>query len=111
MLLLVTLFGALGIVVGIYAETFDHHTFVNNIVILPLTFLGGVFYSIEHPRVALGGALAREPALLHGQRRALRVPGTSDVSVGSRPRGDGRDHGRRVGWSQYLFSTGRRLKA
>ena len=45
--LLVALFGALGIVVGIYAETFDHHTFVNNIVILPLTFVGGVFYSVE----------------------------------------------------------------
>src|SRR5262249_37114891 len=38
-LLLVTLFGALGVIVGIYAETFDHHTFVNNIIILPLTFL------------------------------------------------------------------------
>ena len=45
--LLVALFGALGVVVGIYAETFDHHTFVNNIVILPLTFVGGVFYSVE----------------------------------------------------------------
>ena len=43
----VVLFGALGIVVGIYAETFDHHTFVNNIVILPLAFVGGVFYSVS----------------------------------------------------------------
>ena len=41
------LFSSLGVVVGIYAETFDHHTFVNNIVILPLTFLGGVFYSVD----------------------------------------------------------------
>ena len=47
MILLVTLFGALGTVVGIYAKSFDHHSFVNNILILPLTFLGGVFYSIE----------------------------------------------------------------
>jgi len=46
-LLLVVLFGALGTIVGIYAETFDHHTFVNNIIILPLTFLGGVFYSVS----------------------------------------------------------------
>ena len=46
-LLVVALFGALGVVVGIYAETFDHHTFINNIVILPLTFVGGVFYSVE----------------------------------------------------------------
>ena len=41
------LFGALGTIVGIFAETFDHHTFVNNIVILPLAFLGGTFYSVD----------------------------------------------------------------
>jgi len=35
------------VVVGIYAETFDQHMFVNNILILPLTFLGGVFYSVD----------------------------------------------------------------
>ena len=38
------LFSALGGVVGIYAETWDHTTFINNIVILPLAFVGGVFY-------------------------------------------------------------------
>src|ERR687895_1815331 len=41
------LFSALGTVVGIFAETFDHHTLVSNIVILPLAFVGGVFYSVE----------------------------------------------------------------
>jgi ABC-2 type transport system permease protein len=45
--LAMALFGSLGVIVGIYAETFDHHTFVNNILILPLTFLGGVFYSVS----------------------------------------------------------------
>src|SRR2546423_3326487 len=38
------LFSSLGVVVGSYAENFDHHPFVNNILILPLTFLGGIFY-------------------------------------------------------------------
>src|SRR2546423_8183561 len=42
-LLALVLFSSLAVVVGIYAETFDHHTFVNNILILPLTFLGGIF--------------------------------------------------------------------
>ena len=41
------LFASLGTIVGIFAETFDHTTFVNNIVILPLAFLGGVFYSVD----------------------------------------------------------------
>lgn len=45
--LLLMLFSALGVVVGIYAETWDHTTFIANIVILPLTFVGGVFYSVD----------------------------------------------------------------
>jgi ABC-2 type transport system permease protein len=36
------LFASLGLVVGIYAETWDHTSFIQNIVILPLTFVGGV---------------------------------------------------------------------
>src|SRR3954465_2012184 len=34
-LLLVAGFGSLGTIVGIYAESFDHTSFINNIVILP----------------------------------------------------------------------------
>ena len=73
-LLLVALFGALGIIVGIYAETFDHHTFINNIVILPLTFLGGVFYSVERAAQPVGADLPRQPALLRRQHGPLRLP-------------------------------------
>jgi ABC-2 type transport system permease protein len=40
-------FASLGIIVGIYAQTWDHHSFVSNLVIAPLAFVGGVFYSIE----------------------------------------------------------------
>jgi ABC-2 type transport system permease protein len=46
-LLGLVLFGALGTIVGIFAQTFDHASFVNNIVILPLAFLGGTFYSVD----------------------------------------------------------------
>jgi ABC-2 type transport system permease protein len=46
-LLGLVLFGALGTIIGIYAETFDHASFFNNIVILPLAFLGGTFYSVD----------------------------------------------------------------
>jgi ABC-2 type transport system permease protein len=38
-------FSSLGVVTGIWAETFDQHAFVANIVITPLALLGGVFYS------------------------------------------------------------------
>lgn len=41
------LFGCLGIIAGIWAEKFDQLAGVQNFVIMPLTFLSGVFYSIH----------------------------------------------------------------
>jgi ABC-2 type transport system permease protein len=47
MLLVSTAFGLLGIVVAILSTDFDHINFLPSFLITPLTFLGGVFYSIE----------------------------------------------------------------
>ncbi len=41
------LFGALGVITGVWAETFDQHSFVANLLITPLALLGGVFYAAE----------------------------------------------------------------
>jgi ABC-2 type transport system permease protein len=41
------LLGALGIVAGIWAEKFDQIAAFQNFVIMPLTFLSGVFYSVH----------------------------------------------------------------
>ena len=38
-------FSSLGVITGIWADTFDQHAFVANILITPLALLGGVFYS------------------------------------------------------------------
>lgn len=38
-------FSLLGVITGMWAETFDQHSFVANIVITPLALVGGVFYS------------------------------------------------------------------
>ncbi len=40
-------FGCIGIIAGIWAEKFDHLAGIQNFLILPLTFLSGVFYSIH----------------------------------------------------------------
>jgi len=40
-------FSALGIMAGIWAEKYDHIAGVQNFLIMPLTFLSGVFYSIN----------------------------------------------------------------
>ena len=39
--------GALGIIAGIWSEKFDQLAAFQNFVIMPLTFLAGVFYSIH----------------------------------------------------------------
>ncbi|HEX6829086.1 MAG TPA: ABC transporter permease [Burkholderiales bacterium] len=39
--------GALGVIAGIWAEKFDHMAAFQNFIIMPLTFLSGVFYSIH----------------------------------------------------------------
>ena len=80
-------------------------------MILPLTFLGGVFYSVDHAPEPLGGALAREPDLLHRQRGPLRLPRASATSAsGSRSAVTAAIAAAAVAWSQYLFTTGKKLK-
>ncbi len=39
-------FSALGVITGLWADSFDQHAFVANLVIAPLALVGGVFYSI-----------------------------------------------------------------
>jgi ABC-2 type transport system permease protein len=40
-------FAAIGILAGIWADKFDHLAGIQNFIIMPLTFLSGVFYSIH----------------------------------------------------------------
>ena len=39
------IFSSLGVITGIWADAFDQHAFIANIVITPLALIGGVFYS------------------------------------------------------------------
>ncbi|HWH15933.1 MAG TPA: ABC transporter permease [Miltoncostaeaceae bacterium] len=40
-------FAVLGVITGMWAESFDQHAFVASLVITPLALVGGVFYSVE----------------------------------------------------------------
>ena len=42
-----TLMGALGLIAGLWAEKFDQLAAFQNFVVMPMTFLSGVFYSIH----------------------------------------------------------------
>jgi ABC-2 type transport system permease protein len=108
--LLVVLFSALGVVVGVYAQTFDHHSFINNILILPLTFLGGVFYSIAilpSPWQELSHA---NPIFYMVDAVRYGFLGDSDVNVGLAFGFTALVAIAMVAWAQWLFQTGRRLK-
>jgi ABC-2 type transport system permease protein len=110
MLLALVLFSALGVVVGIYADTWDHAGFVNNLLILPLTFLGGVFYSVDvlpSPWHELSHA---NPIFYIVQAVRYGFLGTSDVSVVLALGVTGALAAAMVAWSSWLFATGRRLK-
>jgi ABC-2 type transport system permease protein len=47
MVLIATIFSLLGILVGLWARSFEQLSVLNTFVIMPFTFLGGVFYSIN----------------------------------------------------------------
>jgi ABC-2 type transport system permease protein len=110
LVLLMALFGALGIVVGIYAETFDHHTFINNIVILPLTFVGGVFYSVETLGSPWQEISHANPLFYVVSAVRYGFLGAADVGFGVSLAVLALMTVALLAWSQYLFTSGRKLK-
>jgi len=109
--LALVLFSSLGVIVGIYAETFDHHMFVNSIIILPLAFLGGTFYAVNSLASPWQELSHVNPVFYLVNAVRYGFLGHADVNVGLS-----------LGvllclavptylWSQWLFTTGRKLKA
>jgi ABC-2 type transport system permease protein len=106
----ILLFASLGLIVGIYAQSWDHHSFVSNLVIQPLAFVGGVFYSVDilpSPWEELSHAnplFYMVDAIRHG------FLGQSDVSpLVSLPITFGLA-GAMFLWSVWLFRSGHKLK-
>ncbi len=107
----VVIFSALGTIVGIFADTFDNHTFVSNIVILPLVFLGGVFYSIESLPSPWQELTHFNPLFYLVNAIRYGFLGTSDVSVALSLGVTAALAVPMYAWAQWLFMSGRRLKA
>jgi ABC-2 type transport system permease protein len=108
--LALVLFSAFGTVVGIYAQTWDHTTFVSNILILPLTFLGGVFYSVDILPAPWHELTHFNPMFYLVQSVRYGFLGTSDVSVWLALGVTTSLAVPAFLWSHWLFATGRRLK-
>ncbi|HEX5145443.1 MAG TPA: ABC transporter permease [Conexibacter sp.] len=104
-------FASLGVVVGVYAQSWDAPSFVQNIVIVPLSFLGGTFYSI-HRLPDFWQAVSHANPLFYVVS-AIRYGflGTSDVNVALALGVTAVLAAAMVAWSSWLFATGRKLKA
>jgi ABC-2 type transport system permease protein len=72
--------GALGLVAGLWAEKFDQIAAFQNFIIMPMTFLSGVFYSVDSlpPFWKVVSHLNPFFYMIDGFRRGLF--GVSDVS-------------------------------
>ena len=108
--LALTLFASFGVVVGIYARSWDHTAFIQNIVILPLSFLGGVFYSVDVLPSPWQEISHLNPIFFLINAIRYGFLGTSDVSVWLSLAVTAALAGIAVAWSSWLFRTGRRLK-
>ena len=96
--------------IGIYAKTWDHAGFVQNILIVPLSFLGGVFYSVStlpSPRREVSHA---NPIFYLVQTVRYGFRGMSDVPVGIALVITGALASLTVAWRTWLFHSGRKLK-
>ena len=111
LVLVLVLFASLGVIVGIYAETWDHTGFVNNIVILPLSFLGGVFYSVDLLPSPWHEISHVNPVFFIINAVRYGFLGTSDVPIGVALGVTAALAVAMVAWSAALFRSGHRLKA
>ena len=82
MTLTAVLFSLAGLINGVYARNFDDTAFVPTFVLAPLTYLGGVFYSIDMLPAGWREMSLLNPILhmMNGFRHGLL--GVSDVSPG-----------------------------
>jgi ABC-2 type transport system permease protein len=108
--LVLVAFAQLGVIAGIYAQSWDFMAFVTSLVILPLSFLGGIFYSVDRLPAAWEVVSHFNPIFYLVQAFRIGFVGEGDVptwlallvllalAVGL------------SAWCAWLFRTGHRLK-
>jgi ABC-2 type transport system permease protein len=79
-LLVAFAFSSLGVIVGVVASRIDHVFFLTNVVIQPLAFLGGVFYSVDMLPPALRVATFLDPIFYMVDAARYAALGVSDLN-------------------------------
>jgi ABC-2 type transport system permease protein len=103
-------FSLFGFVIGIWAKGFEHLSFIPMLVITPLTFLGGAFYSIEMLPAGWRTVALFNPIVYLISAFRWSFYGVSDVAVGTSL---GMTFGFLailIGVVAWMFKTGYRLK-
>ena len=110
LLLTAATFSLFGFVIGIWAKGFEHLQFIPMLIVTPLTFLGGAFYSIDMLPPAWRTVTLFNPVvyLISGFRWAFF--GTADVGVGISLSMTLGFFGLCLGLVTWIFRTGYRLK-
>lgn len=102
---------SLGAIVGLWAKSFEHINIPNTFLILPLSFLGGVFHSVSLLPPALARISYFNPIfyMVNGIRGSMI--GASDVSLGGAALVVGVMAVIVFLWCVYLFRIGYRLRS
>lgn len=74
-------FSALGVGVGLLAKTWDQQSYVGNLVLQPLVFLGGVFYSVNMLGQPWRSLTKADPILYMVAASRHGMLGTSEINV------------------------------
>jgi ABC-2 type transport system permease protein len=111
LVLTATTFCLFGFLIGIWAKSFDQLSFIPMLVITPLTFLGGAFYSIDMLPEGWRTFSLFNPVvyLISGFRWAFF--GSSDVSIAVSVGMTLHFFAACVGAAVWVFKTGYRLKS
>lgn len=81
LMLVSALFGTVGVIVAIWAEKFEQINLVPTFIITPLTFLGGVFYSVKTLPETFQTLAYFNPVLYMVEGLRFAILGFSDVEL------------------------------
>ncbi|MYM61793.1 ABC transporter permease [Pseudomaricurvus sp. HS19] len=105
------LFSLMGFVNAVYANSFDDISIVPTFVLTPLTYLGGVFYSISMLPEFWQGVSQLNPILYMVNAFRYGILGVSDIHIGNAFAGVGVFIVVLFAYCLHLLRTGKRLRA
>lgn len=104
------IFSALGVITGAWADTFDQHAFIANIVITPLALIGGVFYSASSLHTPWSTLTRIDPLYYLVDATRAGATGFHETSVAASLGIAAALALASIAWAAALIARGRRLR-